>query len=78
MYSDPGTQLVGASSELVQAWKDLDHDAIAKVGADSGMEWKFGPADCPWYQGAVEILVKAAKRALDLSVRGIRLSVPEI
>ena len=24
MYSDPGTQLVGASSELVQAWKDLD------------------------------------------------------
>ena len=78
MYSDPGTQLVGASSELVQAWKDLDQDAIAKVGADSGMEWKFGPADSPWYQGAVEILVKAAKRALDLSVRGIRLSVPEI
>ena len=78
MYSDPGTQLVGTSSKLVQAWKDLGHDAIAKVGADSGMEWKLGPADSPWYQGAVEILVKAAKRALDLSVRGIRLSVPDI
>lgn len=37
----------------------------------------FGPADSPWYQGAVESLVKSAKRAIHFAVHNQRLSVPE-
>ena len=78
MFSDPGSQLVGANAELVQAWKALNHDELMRYGSDKGMEWRFGAADSPWYQGAVESLVKTAKQAIDLSVKGKRLSVPEI
>ena len=42
------------------------------------MEWRFGPAGSPWYQGAVESLVKSAKKAIDHSIKGSRLSVPEL
>jgi hypothetical protein len=78
IYSDPGSQLVGASNELQQIWKSVDRGALVQAGSNVGVEWKFGPADSPWYQGAVEALVKSAKRAIDLSVRGHRLSVSEI
>ena len=78
IYSDPGTQLVGASDELSRIWNAIDRDVLKQVGAKSGLQWKFGPADSPWYQGAVEALIKSVKRAIDLSVQNQRLSVPEI
>ena len=78
IYSDPGSQLVGASEELKRVWQAIDHDVVKQVGADAGCEWKFGPADSPWYQGAAEALIKSAKRAIDLSVRGHRLSASEL
>jgi hypothetical protein len=37
----------------------------------------FGSADSPWHQGAVESLVKAAKRAIVYAVGKRRLTVPE-
>ena len=78
IYSDPGSQLVGASNDLARIWRSIDLDEIKQVSVDRGLEWKFGPADSPWYQGAAEALVKSAKRAIDLSVKGHRLSVSEI
>ena len=78
IYSDPGSQLVGASNDLVSIWKSIDQDVLKQVGVDHGLVWKFGPTDSPWYQGAVEALVKSAKRAINLSVKGHRLSVSEI
>ena len=70
IYSDPGSQLVGASAEITQAWRALDKDTLQQRGAEFGMEWRFGPADSPWYQGAVESLVKSAKKAIDHSIKG--------
>lgn len=78
VYSDPGSQLVGANEELKRAWKSMDQDKITQVSAASATEWKFSPADSPWYQGAVESLIKSVKRAIDLSVRGHRMTVSEI
>ena len=37
----------------------------------------FGPADAPWYQGAVESMVKGAKRAIKFAVNNQRLSASE-
>ena len=69
IYSDPGSQILGASREI--------NEAAAELGAQHGLEWIVGPADSPWHQGAVEALVKTAKRALNLAIHSQRLSVPE-
>ena len=69
MFSDPGSQLMAAEKELSQA--------AAREGINYGMDWVVGPADSPWHQGAVESLVKTAKRAIDLSIHNQRLSASE-
>ena len=74
IFSDPGTQLVGAEKELATAWKLLDKDTVYKMSVTKGTLWTFGPADSPWHQGAVETPVKAAKRCFKLSIGYQRLS----
>jgi len=74
IYSDPGSQLVGVERELKEAWKRIDHNELRKRGAENGLTWVFGPADSPWYQGAVESLVKSAKRSIDFAIHNQRLS----
>ncbi len=61
VYSDPGSQLVAAEKELKEAWKSIVHQSLHKKGVENGLTWVFGPADSPWYQGAVESMVKGAK-----------------
>lgn len=68
IYSDPGSQLVGAERELKEAWQ-ID-------SVQNGSTWVFGPSSSPCHQRAVESLIKAAKRAIHLSVSNQRLSVP--
>ncbi|KAK3746693.1 hypothetical protein QZH41_018918 [Actinostola sp. cb2023] len=77
IYSDPGSQLIGAGRELEEAWKNMDRQSLQKSGTKNGSTWIFGPADSPWYQGAVESLVKSAKRAIHFAVNNQHLSVPE-
>ena len=77
IYSDPGSQLKGASEELKGAFKSIDTHALQVFGAPKGLEWVFGPADSPWYQGAAEALIKSTKNALKIAIGASRLSVPE-
>ena len=65
IFSDNGTNLVGASNELKQAIQGLDWKEIQNYGIDKGTEWIFSPGDAPWYNGATEALVKSVKRALN-------------
>ena len=69
IFSDPGSQLTAADKEL--------KEAASRVGVNHGMDWIVGPADSPWRQGAVESLVKTAKRALKFAINDQRLSAPE-
>ena len=69
LFSDPGSQLVGAKREL--------KEAMCGIGSENGLEWIVGTPDAPWQQGAVESLVKSVKKALDISVHNQRLSVTE-
>ena len=78
IYSDPGSQLVGASNELRDIWESIDKDAVKRAGASTGTEWVFGPADSPWYQGAAESLIKSAKKAITVSIGSSRVSAPEM
>ena len=70
IFSDNGTQLVGASNELKDLIKDLDWEHIKNYSIEkgSGTEWCFSSADAPWYNGATESLVKCTKRALNAAV----------
>jgi hypothetical protein len=77
IYSDQGSQLVGAEKELTNMWKQMDRSAAYRVSAENGTTWKFGPADSPWHQGAAEALIKAAKRAIKFAVNDQRLSPSE-
>ena len=57
----------------------MDRENIRRDGTDKGMNWwVFGSADSPWNQGAVETLVKSAKRAIHFAVSNQRLSIPKI
>lgn len=63
--------------ELKEAWQRIGREPLQRNSAQNGSTWVFGPADSPWYQGAVESLIKSAKRAIHFAVSNQRLSVPE-
>jgi len=77
IFSDPGTQLIGAERELIAMWQRLEKDSVYKVSTEHGTEWRFSPADSPWRQGAAESLIKSVKRAIKLSIHDQRLSPSE-
>ncbi len=78
IYSDPGSQLVGADTELKAAWLSMEHSRISQVGAEKGLNWHFGPADSSWYQGAVESLISGVKRSMKFTMaKNFRLSSNE-
>ena len=77
IYSDPGSQLVGAERELKEASQRNDRESLQRDSVQNGSTWVLGPGDSPWHQGAVESLIKAAKHAIHFSVSNQRLPVPE-
>lgn len=77
IFSDPGTQLVGAERELGDVWDAMDKTVLQNTSAEQGLQWIFGPGDAPWYQGAAESLIKAVKRCFIFSVGNKRLSPSE-
>ena len=78
IFSDKGSQLVGASNELSKAIQGLDWIKIEERSLGQGTEWNFSPANAPWYNGAVEALVKTTKKALKIAVGESVLSFPEL
>ncbi|KAL2076334.1 hypothetical protein ACEWY4_028086 [Coilia grayii] len=69
LWSDRGTNFIGAKPALQQLYKHLDclrTLSIETVAAKNGTEWKweFHPADAPHRNGAAEAAVKLLKRAL--------------
>ena len=38
IYSDPGSQLIGAEKELKKAWQNMSQDELHKNGAQNGMD----------------------------------------
>ena len=77
IYSDPGSQLVGAEMEFKEAWQRINRESLRRDSVQNGSTWVFGHADSPWHQGGVESLIKAAKHAIHFSVSNQCLSVPE-
>ncbi|XP_057294660.1 uncharacterized protein LOC130623195 [Hydractinia symbiolongicarpus] len=68
IYSDPGSQLVGASNELKTAIQGMSQSSIQRYGLKYNTTWRFSPADGPWFNGVTEALVKSVKRVLNATI----------
>lgn len=68
IWSDPGTNFVGAKSvlkELYQFLDSLDRSAVEDTSAQNGTDWhwKILPADSPHRNGSAEAAVRIVKKA---------------
>ena len=51
IFSDNGTNLVGAEKELRLALKNVDFDEVTSKLSPYNTEWKFNPPSRPWMGG---------------------------
>lgn len=73
IYSDNGTNFVGAQRELDFYLKNIDADI-----ARDGIEWHFNPPAAPHFGGIWESAVKSAKFHLTRVVKEARLTLEEL
>ncbi|CAB4024394.1 PREDICTED: uncharacterized protein LOC102806687, partial [Paramuricea clavata] len=65
MFSDQGTNFVGAEREMRQLVKELCNDVVLKTKLQQeALDWNFNPPFAPHMGGAREAMVKLAKRQL--------------
>ena len=78
MISDNGTNFRAAEQELREAVNALDRQKIVRELVSEGIRWNFNPPRAPHFGGVVEILVKAAKRALSAILKQAEVTDEEL
>ena len=79
MFSDNGTNFVGADNELAKDIKTLQgSEQVLQFVQHHGFKWVFQPPASPHFGGAHESLVKSAKKALNrmLDVEKLKFRYP--
>ncbi|XP_058825386.1 uncharacterized protein LOC131685572 [Topomyia yanbarensis] len=64
IFSDRGTNFVGASRELKQALQQIDQNKLMEHFTTTDTKWSFNPPASPHFGGAWERLVQSVKKAL--------------
>ena len=64
VYSDNGTNFIGADRELQALLSQVDNHKIQESVANKGVKWHFNPPLAPHFGGAHESMVKSAKKAI--------------
>ncbi|XP_052901587.1 uncharacterized protein LOC128309254 [Anopheles moucheti] len=64
IYSDRGTNFVGASRELREALKEVDMDEMIETMNLPNTQWVFNPPAAPHFGGAWERLIRTVKQTL--------------
>jgi len=62
--SDNATNFRGATEELKNCLRTLDHNKIQEVFAEKEINWKFIPPGCPHMGGVWERLIRSVKTSL--------------
>ncbi|XP_074643958.1 uncharacterized protein LOC141900806 [Tubulanus polymorphus] len=70
IYSDSGTNFVGADRELREALERLNQVQVHNCLLKRGIVWHFSPPSAPHFGGAWERLVKSSKRVLKQILKG--------
>ncbi|XP_072932283.1 uncharacterized protein [Epargyreus clarus] len=64
IFSDNGTNFVGANNELKNEIKNIKNEELIKAAEQEGILWKFIPPGAPHMGGAWERMVRSVKVAL--------------
>ena len=65
IWSDNGTNFVGARTEIDRAMKDMDKTIIEKYSLENGVAWHFNSPAAPHTGGVWERLIGVIKRVLN-------------
>ena len=71
--------MVGALNELMKVVDGLEWTRIKEESSEKldGLEWHFSPGNSPWYNGAVESLVKTVKSVLTSAIVELQICMFE-
>ena len=69
IYSDNGTNLRGANTELKRSLEELNRDSLREDGTVRGIEWRFIPPGAPEMGGAWERMIRTVKTALKVILK---------
>lgn len=65
IWSDNGTNLVGAKSELSKSLRQLDRDRVVRAARRHEVEWKFNPPLASHQGGVWERMIRTVRRILN-------------
>ena len=65
IFSDNGSNFIGAQRELAKSLKGLAQDRIEAELTAQKINWNFSPPVSPWMNGAMEAIVKPSKKHLN-------------
>ena len=79
MFSDNGTNFVGANSKLIELFKFIDSDFnnVSHALSNDGIQWHFIPAKSPHLGGSWESLIKRTKYHLHRVLSNSKLNFEE-
>jgi hypothetical protein len=69
LYSDNGTNLRGANTELTRCLQELDEEDLKNKGVNFGVQWTFIPPASPHWGGAWERLIRSVKTSLKVILK---------
>lgn len=69
IYSDNGTNLHSANTELKKAMEELENDKVSEYVTKRRIDWKFIPPASPHMGGSWERLIKCVKNVLKVSLK---------
>ena len=70
IYSDNGTNFMGADRELKQSLQEWNQSQIADFLSQKGIQWHFNPPAAPPFGGIWARLVHSCKKALKVVLHG--------
>ena len=70
IYSNNGTNCVGAERELKECVDGMDQAKISDTLSQDRIQWFFNPPSAPHFGGVWEGLVKSAKKVLKITLNG--------
>ena len=82
IWSDHGTNFVGAAREIKEIFTFLDdqksQDAVSEFCSVQGIRWKFIPEHSPHFEGLWEAAIKSMKKHLKHAVGSVKLTFEEL
>ena len=78
VYSDCGSNLIGAVNELEEFKSSLKKDIISKTAAEMKITWEFNPPAAPHMGGAWERLIRSVKQVMSGLMNDRVLTDPQL